>query len=319
MELHFAPLQGYTTALYRQLHHSMWGGVDCYYTPFVRIEKGEFRRRDLSDIAPENNMTTPVVPQMLPRDVDELQRITELFLNQGYKRADINMGCPFPPVALHGRGSGLLPHKEMVTELMQATKAYPEMQFSVKMRLGWQEPDEWRELMDILNDTPLTHITLHPRIGRQQYKGSVDMKAFEEFCTQCSHKIIYNGDLNTVADIERFRSQFTTIESIMMGRGLLARPYLSTLLTSEDKPTNSEIVERTHAFHNALYDALKATSQGESQLLQRAHALWEYFLPQAPRKERKAVIKSTSARQYESATEKLFASWLADSDNNELM
>ncbi len=319
MDIHFAPLQGYTTALYRRLHHTMWGGVECYYTPFVRIEKGDFRRRDLSDIALENNVNTPVIPQMLPRDAEELQRLTELFLSNGYKRADINMGCPFPPVALHGRGSGLLPHKEMVAELMQATKAYPEMQFSVKMRLGWQEPDEWRELIDILNDTTLTHIALHPRIGRQQYKGSVDIKAFEEFRLKCSHKIIYNGDLNTVADIERFKSQFPTIEDIMLGRGLLARPYLSTLLTSDKAPSNSEIIERTHAFHNALYNELQATSQGESQLMQRAHALWEYFLPQAPRKERKLVIKSSSARQYQIATEQLFASWHADCNNTELM
>lgn len=319
MQLHFAPLQGYTTALYRQLHHSMWGGVAWYYTPFVRIEKGDFRRRDLSDIAPDNNTGTPVVPQMLPRDAKELQQLTELFLSNGYKRADINMGCPFPPVALHGRGSGLLPHKEMVAELMQATEKYPEMEFSVKMRLGWQDNNEWSELIDILNASPLTHITLHPRTGRQQYKGLVDMKAFEEFCQRSNHKIIYNGELNTVADIERFTTQYPAINSVMMGRGLLARPYLSTLLTGEHSASNSDIIERTHTFHNALYNALQATSQGESQLLQRAHALWVYFLPQAPRKERKAVVKSTSTRQYESATEKLFASWQADCDNIELM
>ena len=319
MQLYFAPLQGYTTALYRQLHHSMWGGITSYYTPFVRIEKGDFRRRDLSDIAHENNIGTPVVPQMLPRDANELQQLTELFLNNGYKHADINMGCPFPPVTLHGRGSGLLPHKEMVTELLHATRKYPEMQFSVKMRLGWEDRNEWRELIDILNATPITHITLHPRIGRQLYKGSVDIKAFEEFCLHCSHKIIYNGDINTLADVERFTAEYPAVECIMMGRGLLARPYLSTLLSCTTTISPSEIIERTYTFHNTLYNTLKATSQGESQLLQRAHALWEYFLPQAPRKERKAVIKSSSARQYECAAEKLFATWHADCDNIELM
>ena len=170
MHIEFAPLQGYTTALYRQLHHAMWGGVACYYTPFVRIEKGEFRRKELIDIAPENNTNTPVVPQMLPGDAGELKRLVTLFRENGYSRADINMGCPFPPVALHGRGSGLLPHKEKVAEIMKAVREEREVQFSVKMRLGWEDKNEWRDLIDILNDTSLTHITIHPRIGRQQYK-----------------------------------------------------------------------------------------------------------------------------------------------------
>ena len=36
----FAPLQGYTDSAYRRAHHECVGGVDEYYTPFVRIEGG---------------------------------------------------------------------------------------------------------------------------------------------------------------------------------------------------------------------------------------------------------------------------------------
>jgi tRNA-dihydrouridine synthase len=287
----------------------MWGGIEYYYTPFVRIEKGDFRHKDINDIATENNSNTPVVPQMLPHDGDELARITELFLSKGYNKADINMGCPFPPVALHGRGSGLLPHKELIKGLMQATTQYPEMQFSVKMRLGWEDKNEWREVMDILNTTTLTHITLHPRIGRQQYKGSVDMEEFDNFYNLCIHPIIYNGDLNSTADVKNIALKYPKLKGVMLGRGLIARPYLSTLLKSEVKLGANEIIARTEKFHNALYKELEASSQGNTQLMQRAHALWEYFLPHAPHKHRKAVLKSSSARQYTNAVAQLFDAW----------
>ena len=49
--IHFAPLQGYTDSVYREAHTRVFGGVDTYYTPFVRIEKGGFRNKDLKDIA----------------------------------------------------------------------------------------------------------------------------------------------------------------------------------------------------------------------------------------------------------------------------
>lgn len=313
MHLYFAPIQGYTTALYRRMHHAIWGGISYYYTPFVRIEKGEFRRRDIADIAPENNTATPVVPQMLPRDSEELKQLTELFMLNGYRQADINMGCPFPPVALHGRGSGLLPHKERVAELMDATKSYPEMAFSVKMRLGWQSPDEWKEIIEVLNEAPLTHISIHPRIGKQQYKGSVDMNSFDEFYHRCTHPIIYNGDMESVADIRAIAAEYPQLRGIMIGRGLLARPYLTRLLQENTSYNQSSIIEETYKFHQAIYAHLETTSQGNSQLMQRLHAQWEYLLPNAPHKERKAIIKSSNPRQYVEAVEKLFNKWLSQS------
>ena len=40
LPIHFAPLQGYTEAFYRNAHAKYFGGVDTYYTPFVRLESG---------------------------------------------------------------------------------------------------------------------------------------------------------------------------------------------------------------------------------------------------------------------------------------
>lgn len=39
LPIHFAPLQGYTEVFYRNVHAACFGGVDTYYTPFVRLEK----------------------------------------------------------------------------------------------------------------------------------------------------------------------------------------------------------------------------------------------------------------------------------------
>ena len=44
MKLYAAPLQGFTEAPWRNLHQEVFGGIDAYYTPFVRMEKGEFRK-----------------------------------------------------------------------------------------------------------------------------------------------------------------------------------------------------------------------------------------------------------------------------------
>lgn len=93
--IHFAPLQGYTDSVYREAHTRVFGGVDTYYTPFVRIEKGGFRNKDLKDIACDRNRQVHVVPQLIASTPDEFRPIVRLFQENGYKEADINLGCPF--------------------------------------------------------------------------------------------------------------------------------------------------------------------------------------------------------------------------------
>ena len=47
LPIHFAPLQGYTEAIYRNAHATVFGGVETYYTPFVRLENETFRSSDI--------------------------------------------------------------------------------------------------------------------------------------------------------------------------------------------------------------------------------------------------------------------------------
>ncbi|MEG1585433.1 MAG: tRNA-dihydrouridine synthase family protein, partial [Bacteroidales bacterium] len=202
LKIHFAPLQGHTDSFYRNAHHAIFGGVDAYYTPFVRLEKGhKFRSRELRDIDPANNEVPVLIPQLIASEADELKEIAELFIKNGYDRADLNMGCPFPMLARRHKGSGLLAHPSEVEALLKAMSEIPELKFSVKMRLGWDTPEEALKLVGMLNDAPLEHIGLHARLGKQQYKGETDKESFEAFYEACKLPLFYNGDLLTPEDI----------------------------------------------------------------------------------------------------------------------
>ncbi len=169
LPIHFAPLQGHTDDVYRRTHHALIGGVECYYTPFVRVEAGGIRSKDLRDIAPKNNLGVPVVPQRIFGNRKELEYLTGEIEALGYRSIDLNMGCPFPLQARHGRGSGLLARVDVLRDVADFIASRPDITFSVKMRLGWDNDAEWLPVIDILNDLSLAHITLHPRTGVQQY------------------------------------------------------------------------------------------------------------------------------------------------------
>ena len=183
--VYFAPLQGYTDVVYRKAHAALFGGIAAYYTSFVRIEKGDFRRKDLRDIDFENNRGVPVVPQAIASESDELRRIVDCMASLGYTRVDINLGCPFPILAYRHKGSGILPFPDEVERLLRPLESYDSLEFSVKMRLGWEEPSEALRLLPLLESLPLRQITLHARLGKQQYKGCVDMESFGRFYDAC--------------------------------------------------------------------------------------------------------------------------------------
>ena len=174
----FAPLQGYTDCVYRRAHCEVAGGVDEYYTPFVRLEGGEPRRKDLRDIDSGRNDGVPTVPQVIARDREEFARLCDAVQSAGWRRVDLNMGCPFPMQVKAGRGCGLLMQEERLAEIAEEMGQRGEVIFSVKMRLGQEDAEECMRLVPIVNEMPLEHVTMHPRLGKQQYKGLPDREAF---------------------------------------------------------------------------------------------------------------------------------------------
>ena len=275
--IYAAPLQGFTEVAWRNAHAQCLGGVDAYYTPFVRLEKGEIRNKDRRDVSPEENTVPRLVPQVIASDPEELKVLTDFLASQGYREIDVNMGCPFPLIVRRGKGAGILSSPEKVEALLEMMKVFPEIRFSVKMRLGGQDAEEWKALVPLLNRSCVTQVTLHPRIGKQQYKGAVDREAFRAFYEACERPLVYNGDLLTVADIREVLEAF---------------PRLA-LAFREGELSENELKARVAQMHRQMYLYYhRVIEGGEAQLLAKLKTCWEYLLPELDKKQRKAILKS---------------------------
>ncbi|MCL3850097.1 MULTISPECIES: tRNA-dihydrouridine synthase family protein [Parabacteroides] len=307
-KVHFAPLQGYTDDVYREAHSRIFGGVENYYTPFVRLEKEGFRNKDLRDIAPEHNQDVPVIPQLIAATPDEFRRIAAFFRERGYRQADINMGCPFPMQARLHRGAGILPYKEEAVALLGTIREFPEMSFSLKLRLGWEQPDESLALLPFINSLPLAHVTLHPRIGLQQYKGVVDIEGFSRFYEACTLPLFYNGDLGSLEDIHSITDRFPALKGVMLGRGLLSHPWLAAEYANGKTLSATEKQTRLADFHRLLAEQYSLCLEGgDHQILAKLKTLWDYLLPDAEKRLRKKVIKSNNLTVYYSAVKELLS------------
>lgn len=300
-KIEFAPLQGYTDAIYRTIHNKVFGGINCYYSPFIRSEKGEVRQKDIKDILPENNENINLVPQIIVNSNEEFLKLTESVCNLGYKRIDINMGCPFPLQTKKGRGAAILQNTKHLEDIVESINSINDIDFSIKMRLGMDSAEDAKGALEIINKAKLHHITIHPRIAKQQYKGEIDYQTFDYIYQNCLHPIIYNGDILSQEDIYNIINIYPKIEGIMIGRGLLAKPYLAMELNKTIRLSVSERLSMIMKLHDAIYDHYSSVMQGEHQLLLKMKTFWEYLDEEIGKKPYKAIKKSVNIKKYELA------------------
>lgn len=301
MNILIAPVQGHTDAAWRHFHHKNYGGDSLYYTPFIRLEHGEFRKHDIKDFKSELNEDISLVPQVIFKDMSELTALLDGLVDLGASRIDLNSGCPFPLQTSRGRGAGFIRNSEEYKKLPEVLAKYPGVDFSLKMRLGYADPEEWKDVMPILNELKLTHITLHPRVARQQYGGEVDMNQFESFISLSRNPVVYNGDIRTLEDISRIETKYPQLSGIMLGRGLLGRPSLIAEHTTGEEMDKKERIRKTLKFHSDLLAYYQSTLCGDAQILSKIKPFWEYAEEEIGRKPWKAIKKASSMAKYHSA------------------
>ena len=285
-----APLQGVTDNVWRMAQHEVFGGVDAYYAPFMRVERGEIRRKDLRDVDPERNAGITLIPQILACQPDHVLMMVDALKQLGYRRIDINLGCPFPPIALHRKGSGMLAYPDLAEAMFKALAAVEDVEYSVKMRLGWDRNDQWRDILPLMDIIKPVSIAIHPRTGKQQYKGDLDMEQFEALLATSPWPVVYNGSLHTVEDIEQTVQRYPTLAAVMVGSGLAANPGM---FASDATPDDYR------RFHDLLVDGYtEQLNGGEAQLVRRLQDIWQTFLPGTAHKLFKAIRKSRTLDQY---------------------
>ena len=224
-------MQGLTEVLFRRCYETCFPHViDRAVSPFISLTHGNLAEAEkkIHDVLPANNKgSIPVVPQILGREADEFVQLAQRLGDLGYNEVNWNIGCPMRRVAGKHRGSGILPHPDEVERLLDAV--LPQLhglQLSIKMRLGYSNADEIFTLIPILNSYPLASVTIHPRTGRQQYGGEVDLVRFARAASQIVHPVIYNGDIVTESDYRRIKKAYPQIAEVMIGRGILYDPLL---------------------------------------------------------------------------------------------
>ena len=283
LTIHSSPLQGITDFRFRNAYQQFFGGIDQYIAPYIRVNgKLEIKPSNEHDILPANNRSLDLIPQIITKDADEFLFVAKFVHKLGYSELNWNLGCPYPMIAKKGMGSGLLSMPEKIDEILTIICGETDIQISVKMRLGYESSQEIFHVLPVLEKYRLANITVHPRIGKQLYKGEVDLKAFDECLRQTSHKIFYNGDITSVQIFREMKERFPSINNWMIGRGLIADPFLPAMIKADNPVYPKNRYEVFNSFHDALFSSYEEALSGRKHLLMKMYSFWEFFIQSFP-------------------------------------
>lgn len=300
-------MRGLTGVVFRNQYAQHFEGIDWAVTPFLTTFQGaRFKPNQLQEVLPENNQNMRVVPQILGKTADQFVSLAKILFDLGYDTVNWNLGCPFPRVAHKQRGSGLLPHPDLIAEFLDETIPLLPTQLSIKMRLGRHRSEEIFELLPVFNKYPIKELIIHPRTGVQMYTGRTDLDTFEKCLPLVRCAVIYNGDINTRQDYQMLRERFPGIATWMIGRGALSNPFLPAAIKGLS-PDGISRVDRFRRFHEALYEDFSQIRHGPAHLVDGMKGYWTYFAGAFPEGERilKKIRKARTPEEYRAWVEYL--------------
>ncbi len=271
-----APMRGITTMHYRKAFVRHFQGLDIEMAPFIPTVSAEkINPKLLKDVLPENNSGLPLIPQVIGNNAGDFVQMNCALHDLGYNEVNWNMGCPHKPIRKKRRGSGLLSYPDTVDAILDQVCERSPVRISVKVRLGVSDKSELMKLIPVLNKYPLSEIIIHPRTAEQMYDGPVDLDAFEEALQILERPVCYNGDINDLAFFNALKKRFPALERFMLGRGLLANPFLCEVIKS-DTPETENAIQRITAFHEDVVSSYEAILHGDHPVLGKMKEFWTY-------------------------------------------
>ncbi len=293
-------MEGLTDSIYRRLHHKYFPGVDRYYMPFISptIHRQLTHKED-RELPVADSVGFAAVPQVLTKVSDDFLWAAQVCHDRGYDEVNLNIGCPSGTVVSKGKGSGMLRDPGTLDRFLEEIFTGSPLPISVKTRLGLEKSEEFPAILEVLNRYPIKELTIHPRVRKQFYTGGVDMEMFDYAVKNSTNPLCYNGDILTLEQAKKLQEKYPSIQSVMIGRGLIADPGM--LSGGTDKAA-------LEGFMNELMSVYEVEFGGSRNAIFRLKENWGFLHERFEGSEKlwKRLRKTTDAAEFKSISAEIF-------------
>lgn len=222
-KIFIAPIAGVTDYTYRGILENFH--PDLLFTEMVSSDAlAALNDKTISQILrlrPGNGV------QLFGKDTEKMLYSAKYVEKLGVKNIDINSGCPMKRVVHSGHGAALLKDPDKIKEILFTLREnlQDSTNLSIKIRLGYDRPENYLQIAKIAEEAGCSHITVHGRTRAQLYSGSADWSFIKEIKEQVSLPVIGNGDIFTAEEAKK-KIEYSGVDGVMLARGIFGNPWL---------------------------------------------------------------------------------------------
>jgi tRNA-dihydrouridine synthase B len=308
LPLMLAPMQGLTNRALRA-HFIEQVRPDVVFTEFMRVNPVAAVKRlsatDLRDIAAAQG-GVPLVVQLVGHGREALVSAARAAQEAGAVHLNLNMGCPYGRMTSGLTGGGMLRRPADLAEIIPALRDAVSGTFSVKLRAGYDDPEQVLSLLPLFEAAGVDFLVLHPRTVVQEYTGAADHTVTARVVRETRLPVVANGDIRSVADGRRVLRE-TGAAGLMLGRGAIADPLLFERLRGRANPTPGAD-ERGAALGSYLRGMVARYGElfcGDLQVLGKLKAIVSHMDDPELAKTLKELRRAKSLRAFEAVLEGL--------------
>jgi len=302
--LMLAPMQGLTNRALRAyfIEHVR---PDVIFTEFMRVNTASpgtgLTAVDLRDIASEQE-GVPLVVQLVGHGREALVSAARVAQEAGAVHVNLNMGCPYGRMGGGQTGGGMLCSPDDLADVIPALREAIGGSFSVKIRTGYDDPDQILTLLPLFESSGVDFLVLHPRTVVQKYDGVADHRVTARVMRETRLPVIANGDIRSAADGGRVLGE-TGAAGLMLGRGAIADPRLFLRLRGRANP-QPDREERREELGRYLREMLSRYGRlfcGDTQVLSKVKEIIAYLDDPELSKPLKELRRAKTVRAFEAA------------------
>ncbi|MCC5658351.1 tRNA-dihydrouridine synthase family protein [Nostoc sp. XA010] len=220
-----APMQDVTNLWFMKVI-AHYGSPDYFFTEYFRVNDTSRLNRSILTAITENDTGRPVFAQMIGESIPDLVRTAKELCNYNIAGVDLNMGCPAPRIYRKNVGGGLLLLPEKVDRILgELRSAVNDRPLTVKMRLGFENTDNFYEILDMINRHSIDLLSLHGRTVKDMYHGAVKYDLIAEAVKRVDCPVLANGNIHSATTALKVLSQ-TGAAGVMVGRWAIGNPWL---------------------------------------------------------------------------------------------
>ncbi len=280
--LALSPMADMTDSAFCQIVRNI-GGADIVFREMVSAEaivRDNEKTLGMTDFVEGER---PIIQQIFGSDPLTMARAAEIVMEHaGPEGIDINMGCPVYKITSNFNGCALMKDPKLAQDIIREIKrAIGSTPLSIKIRLGWSSPDDYKYFIPAIEEAGAELITIHGRTKEQGYTGVSDWARIAEAKKIARVPILANGDIHKPEQVHK-ALEVTGADGVLIARGALGNPwFFAEYLDPTRKVSLKERIEvvlehaKLHLAHQARIRALgkKNKEEGITEEMIRERAL----------------------------------------------